>query len=60
MKWRREVNISLVFLCPLREIRVALPKYSTAAARAALSIPIGVCSIFVSPNNGLAASVWDF
>ena len=27
---------------------------------AALAIPISVCSIFVCPNNGMAASVWDF
>ena len=31
----------------------------TAAARAALPIPISVCSIFVCPNNGMAASVRD-
>ena len=32
----------------------------TAAARAALPIPISVSSIFVCPNNSMAASVWDF
>ena len=33
---------------------------STADARAALPIAIGVCSIFVCPNNGITASVGDF
>ena len=33
---------------------------ATAAARAALPIPISMCSIFVCPNNGMAASAWDF
>ena len=37
----------LVLLCPLQEIQVALPGSGTAAARAALSIPVSVCSIFV-------------
>ena len=27
--------------------------------RAALPIPISVCSIFLCPNDGVAASVWD-
>ena len=31
-----------------------------AAARAALPIPISVCNIFVCPNSGMGASVWDF
>ena len=35
-------------------------KGTAAAARAALPIPVGVCSIFVFSNNGMAASVWDF
>ena len=25
-----------------------------------IHIPISVCSIIVCPNNGMAASVWDF
>ena len=33
---------------------------NTAAARAALPIPIGVCSIFLCPSNGAAASARDF
>ena len=37
----------------LRKIKV------TAAARAALSFPASVCSIFVCPNNGMASSVWN-
>ena len=28
--------------------------------RAALPIPISVCSTFVYPNDGMAASIWDF
>ena len=32
---------------------------TTAAARAAILIPIRVCSISVCPDNGLTASVWD-
>ena len=27
---------------------------------AALPIPVGVCNIFVCPNSGMAASVWEF
>ena len=49
-----------VFLCLLQEIPVTLPRKGTAAARAALPIPASVCSIFMCPNNGMAASVWDF
>ena len=33
---------------------------ATAATIAVLPIPISVCSITMCPNNGLAASVWDF
>ena len=44
----------------LWEIRVTLPGYGTAAARAALPIRISVCSIFVCPNSGMAASVLGF
>ena len=33
---------------------------ATAAARAALPIPISVCSIFVCPSDGMNDSVWDF
>ena len=33
---------------------------ATAATTAVLPIPISVCSITVCPNNGMAASVWDF
>ena len=40
--------------------RVALPGQGTAAARAALPSPIRVCSIFVCPDNGMAACVPDF
>ena len=50
----------LVLLCPMREVQVALPGYNTAATRAALPIPIIACRIFMCPNNGVAASVWDF
>ena len=35
-----------VLHCPVWEIWVALPGYSTAAARAVLPIPTSVCSIF--------------
>ena len=48
------------FFVPLMEIRVALLWQGAAAARAALPIPISVCSIFVCPNNGMATSVLDF
>ena len=40
------VVVVLVLLCLLQNIWVALPGYGTAAARAALPIPISVCSIF--------------
>ena len=56
--------VVVVFLgglhCPFREIRVTLPGYGTAAARAALPIPTSVCNVFMCPNNGTAASVWEF
>ena len=32
---------------------------TSAAARAALPVPTSVCSVFVCPNNGMAASVRD-
>ena len=47
----------LVLHCCLQEIWVALPGYGTAAARAALPVPISVCSFFVCLNNGMAANV---
>ena len=31
-----------------------------AAARAALPIPTGTCSIFVCPYSGMVVNVWDF
>ena len=49
-----------VLPCRLGEIQVALIGQGTAAARAALPIPISACSIFLCPDNGMAASVWDF
>ena len=33
---------------------------ATAAARAALPVPVSVCSIFVCPNIFRMACVWDF
>ena len=48
----------VLLLWPLREIWVALPRYSIAAARAALPIPISVCSICLCLNSGTAAHVW--
>ena len=30
------------------------------STNATLPIPISVCSIFVCPDNGMDASVWDF
>ena len=45
----------------LWEIRVALPGYGTYNCRKSnATTPLDVCSIFVCPNNGMAASVWDF
>ena len=41
-------------------VRVALHEQGTAAPRAALPIPLSVCSISVRPNNGMAGRVWDF
>ena len=32
----------------------------SSCKRAALAIPVSVCSVFLCPNNGMAASVWDF
>ena len=34
--------------------------YGTAAARAALPVPATVCSIFMCPNTGMAASIGFF
>ena len=33
---------------------------ATAAARAVVPIPTGVCSIFECPNSGVTTSVWTF
>ena len=44
----------------MQEIWITLPGQGTAAARAALPIPVGVCSILAFPDNGMAASVGDF
>ena len=49
-----------VSLRPLQEIQVTLPRKGIADATAALPIPVSVCSIFMCPNDGVAASVWDF
>ena len=54
------LSLFLYFFVPLMEIRVALLWQGTAAARAALPIPISVCSIFVCVNNGMATSVLEF
>ena len=32
----------------------------SSCKRAALAIPVSVCSVFLCPNNGMAASVGDF
>ena len=34
--------------------------YMTAASRAVPAIPTCLCGIFMCPNNGTAASVWNF
>ena len=52
--------VFLVLHCPYWEIQVALPGQGTAAAGAALPIPISACCTFVCPNNAMAASAWDF
>ena len=36
-----------------------LDKEATAATRAALPIPNGVCGIFVRPNKGMAVNAWE-
>ena len=47
--------------CPLRDIRVALPRRKgRAVARAALPVAISVCSVFGCLNTAMAASVWGF
>ena len=50
-QWLGSSFVFLFLHCPLWEIQ---------AARAALPISTSVCSIFLCPNNGMAASVWDF
>ena len=52
-------SFSPVRHCHLREIRVALPGCSTAAAREALPVPTSVGRIYLCPNKGKAASIWD-
>ena len=54
------IRKKIYILCSLQKTRVAITGYCTAAARAALPIPMGMCSIFVCPNNGIDASVWEF
>ena len=44
-------------LCSWREIQVALPSLGIAAVRVALPTPT---TVFMRPNNGMAASVRDF
>ena len=44
--------LTYIFLCPLLEIQVALPRQDIEAAGVAR--PSGVCSIFVCPNNDMA------
>ena len=48
---------SLSTSLPLPEISGRLTR--VMHSRAALPIPVSVCSIFVCPNNGMAVSVWD-
>ena len=49
-----------VRLCPLREIRSPyLGKVQQLKEQRYVSIPIGACSIFGCPDNGMAASAWD-
>ena len=54
----RFAGISTAFI-PCRKFGSPTLGKGAAAARAALPIPISVCSSFVCPNNGMAASVWD-
>ena len=54
------VVVVVVVYCMLyysRALLVALPEENTAAPRAALPIPVSVCSISVCPDNGVAACV---
>ena len=44
----------------LTVFRTSLSLTWVAAARATLPIHINVCNIFVCPNSGMAASVWEF
>ena len=50
----------VLLLWPLQETGVALPRYSTAATRAVLPIPVSVCSNCLCLNSGMAARVWIF
>ena len=56
----KKKNKKFLVLCPLQEICVAVSGQGIVATRTARPIPINVCSISVGPNNGMAASVWDF
>ena len=38
---------------------IAEKKQQQQQQKAALPVPISVCNIFKSPNNGMAANVWD-
>ena len=47
------------FINPLQTIWVVQLSKATETITAALPIPTSECSIFMCPNNGTVASVWD-
>ena len=47
------------FITPLREIGSPYLGKDTTAARAALPVSNRACGIFVCPDKGVAANVWD-
>ena len=52
------VFMFFIFLC--KKFESPHQDEVTATARAELNICTSVCSIFVCPDTGVAASVWDF
>ena len=47
-------------LIPCRKTGSLYQGKAVAATQAVLPIPTSACSIFMCPNNGMVASVWDF
>ena len=54
------IIIIIIIIIPRGKFGSAYLGKATTAERAALPIPSRVCGIFLCPDNGMAAGVWDF